>query len=110
MNPKITRREMLIAGAAAMLLPPLRSRAATTIDRQSLVSRHNPKASRLDPFSALTVGNGQFAFTSDFTGLQTFASEYKTQFPLCTCAHWAWHTSPMPDALRDVKFRLKYYD
>ncbi|GGS89638.1 hypothetical protein ACFFV7_50165 [Nonomuraea spiralis] len=38
----------------------------------------------------LTVGNGEFAFTADATGLQTFA-------PLGTQAQWGWHTMPNPE-------------
>jgi hypothetical protein len=45
------------------------------IDRQALVRWHNPVVTRFDPFSALSVGNGELAFTADVTGLQTFAAE-----------------------------------
>src|SRR5438309_6539238 len=64
------------------------------IDRQAVVRRNNPVVGKVDPFSALTVGNGNFAFTADVTGLQTFNDVYREEFPLCTCAHWAWHTTP----------------
>src|SRR5215472_17400332 len=100
---KITRRSVLAAGAlfGARLLGgewigSARAADASTIDRRPLVGRHNPLNQKFDPFSALTVGNGTFAFTSDVTGLQTFTQEYQKDFPLCTCAHWAWHTTPMP--------------
>ena len=75
-----------------------------------LVRRHNPAIQKADPFSALTVGNGNFAFTADVTGLQTFIDEYRKQFPLCTGAHWAWHTTPAPVGLRAEDFRYKDYD
>ena len=42
--------------------------AAEPIDRHALVTRHNPR----NPWAPLTVGNGRFAFTVDWTGLQTF--------------------------------------
>ncbi len=77
------------------------------IDRKALVRRHNPRVQQFDPFSALTVGNGNFAFTADATGLQTFSSEYREKFPLCTCAHWAWHTTPAPDGVRAEDFRYQ---
>lgn len=38
---------------------------AAPIDRQAVVSRHNPHVSRVDSLSSLTVGNGDFAFTVD---------------------------------------------
>ncbi|MHC4646991.1 MAG: hypothetical protein ACYTBJ_15960, partial [Planctomycetota bacterium] len=46
--------------------------AAKPIDRYALVSRHNPVIRKPDPLSPLSVGNGEFAFTADITGLQTF--------------------------------------
>jgi hypothetical protein len=80
------------------------------IDRGVLVRRHNPTIRRVDPFAALSVGNGTFAFTADVTGLQTFAEAYRTQFPLCTVAHWGWHTAPPPAGIRREDFRFKPYD
>ncbi len=41
------------------------------------------------------MGNGDFAFTADVTGLQTFAEEYaEGGCPLLTQASGFWHTSP----------------
>ena len=52
------------------------------IDRQNLVTRHNPLVRRFDPYGPLSVGNGEFAFTADVTGLQTFpAALYPTLRP-----------------------------
>lgn len=80
------------------------------IDRNAVVRRHNPVVTSFDPFSALSLGNGEFAFTADFTGLQTFAPECADQFPLCTTSHWAWHTVPAPSGLRREDLRLTDYD
>jgi protein-glucosylgalactosylhydroxylysine glucosidase len=118
---RISRRTLLAAGAfagAARLwggfanFPMVRADSgdSPSIDRRALVRRHNPTASKLNPFSALTVGNGNFAFTADVTGLQTFLDEYRTDFPLCTCSHWAWHTTPPPAGIRAEDFRYKNYD
>src|SRR5690554_2950514 len=64
-----------------------------SIDRQALVSRHNPELNAFDPSSPFTVGNGQFAFTADVTGLQSFSDYYfNNGTPLETKARWAWHT------------------
>ncbi len=41
------------------------------IDRKALVSRNNPQFSAFDSLASLSVGNGEFAFTVDITGLQT---------------------------------------
>src|ERR1700761_6070474 len=104
---KLTRREVLVTGATAAgavlfsgcqtkekETPRSSKNSPGTIDRQTVVSRHNPHIQKLDPYSALTLGNGSFAFTADITGLQTFLDPYDKDFPLCTMATWAWHTTP----------------
>ena len=68
------------------------------IDRHALVTRHNVELTRFDPESPLSVGNGEFAFTVDVTGLQTFPDAYDQTIPLGTLSQWGWHTAPNPDA------------
>ena len=80
------------------------------IDRHALVTRHNPHVTKFEPFSALSVGNGEFAFTADATGLQTFPELYEKDFPLGTTAQWAWHSSPLPPALKIEDFRYENWD
>ncbi len=66
------------------------------INRFQLVTRHNPVLEGIDLDSPLTVGNGEFAFTADVTGLQTLYEEYKeNHVPLCTMSQWGWHTTPV---------------
>src|SRR6478609_4042205 len=61
------------------------------IDRQALVSRHNPIIRKVDVDAPLTVGNGGFAFTADITGLQTFAEHYhRWGVPVETESRWCW--------------------
>ena len=68
-----------------------------SIDRYAVVSRHNPVIRELETFGCLSVGNGEFTFTVDVTGLQTFDSYYyRHGIPLETKAHWAWHSFPNP--------------
>lgn len=64
------------------------------IDRFNLVSRHNVVIDQVDSLSPLSVGNGEFAFTADITGMQTFPEAYENGIPLGTQSQWAWHTSP----------------
>jgi hypothetical protein len=59
------------------------------VDRQALVSRHNVRRTQSNPRSPLQVGNGNFAFGADITGLQTFV-------PFNTLSHWGWHAPPPP--------------
>lgn len=48
-----------------------------SIDRKALVNRNNPQFSAFDSLASLSVGNGEFAFTVDITGLQTFLTLIK---------------------------------
>ncbi len=80
------------------------------IDRKALVARHNPTLYKFDPLSPLSVGNGEFAFTADVTGLQTFPREYENSMPLCTMSQWGWHTTPLPAGLDPKQLRLTQYD
>lgn len=75
--------------------------AAEKIDRRAVVSRHNPHVTKVDPWAPLSVGNGQFCFTADVTGLQTFYDHYqKNGIPLETMARWAWHENPNPKGFK----------
>lgn len=47
------------------------------IDRHALVTRNNPEVTAMDSLSSLSVGNGEFAYTVDATGLQTFPKSIK---------------------------------
>jgi len=80
------------------------------IDRQALVARHNPRMRKLDPLSPLSLGNGEFAFTADITGLQSFPAAYVQSMPLCTMSQWGWHTSPPPPGLDPGALRLVLYE
>ncbi|GGF68782.1 hypothetical protein GCM10010912_12340 [Paenibacillus albidus] len=59
------------------------------MDRKSVVTRNHPVLTQLEPRSPLSVGNGEFAFSADFTGLQTFPDAY--EIPLGTQSNWGWH-------------------
>ena len=48
-----------------------------SVDRYSLVTRHNVRITSPDSLNSLSVGNGDFAFTVDITGLQTFPAFYE---------------------------------
>jgi hypothetical protein len=101
--------------ALAILLVCALSAASHTagpppIDRRALVSRHNVSLNRLDPESPLSVGNGEFAFTVDATGLQTFPEVYDQTIPLGTLSQWGWHTWPNPTAWSIDRFAFKEFD
>jgi len=60
------------------------------IDRKAVVCRHNVVNESIDSLSSLTVGNGEFAFTVDVTGLQTFPLTYQHGVALGTQSEWGW--------------------
>jgi hypothetical protein len=77
-----------------------------SIDRRALVERHAIKILKPDPQHVLTVGNGDFAYTADITGMQTFedfhdqVDAYKrgeTGINTSTMTNWGWHEMPNPD-------------
>ncbi|GGJ00009.1 hypothetical protein GCM10010885_06610 [Alicyclobacillus cellulosilyticus] len=76
------------------------------IDRFALVRRHNPVIRSVLPLSPLSVGNGEFAYTVDVTGMQSFPEAYRC--PLGTQAQWAWHTSDEAESytLADVDLTM----
>ena len=68
---------------------------AEKIDRHALVTRHNVVLDHYDTNNPFQVGNGEFAFGVDATGLQTFTDT------LGTFSQWGWHTFPNPEGFRE---------
>ncbi|GAB3419553.1 hypothetical protein GCM10027569_46570 [Flindersiella endophytica] len=68
-----------------------------SIDRRALVDRHAVIRTTADPLEPLSVGNGEFAFTVDVTGLQSLEAFHSEGMPLHTQAQWAWHSAPNPE-------------
>lgn len=78
----------------------------TAIDREAVVGRHAIEATRPDPAAVVTVGNGDFAFTADITGMQTFTafhdpaagrSSGRLVVNTATMSTWGWHSMPNPN-------------
>jgi len=108
----------LIGSAAAssgfvspfVLAQTRRAGSQPPLDRKTLVKRHNPQVNQIDPLAPLSVGNGNFAFTADITGLQTFSREYENAMPLCTLSQWGWHTTPKTLEIEHAQLKLTPYD
>jgi hypothetical protein len=79
---------------------PSSDASGSRIDRCALVTRHNVTLTKPDPLTPLSVGNGEFAFTADITGLQTFPQYHDKGMPLGTLSQWGWHTSPNPNGYK----------
>lgn len=64
------------------------------INRQALVTRHNVVHRSADPKHFLQVGNGEFAYSFDVTGMQTLDRAFAQPIPLHTMSNWGWHSFP----------------
>lgn len=62
------------------------------IDRKAVVDRHKIISTSTNVKSPAQVGNGEFAFGVDITGLQTFV-------PFNTMSQWSWHSFPLPKGM-----------
>ena len=88
----------LVLSCVVMSVAPVVGAPAPAIDRHALVTRHNPVIRAVDPDAPLTVGNGNFAFGCDITGLQTFAEYYhRWGVPVETLSRWCWVTDENPE-------------
>ncbi len=94
---------------AAMVLRCTNSPESTPINRKALVTRHNVTVRGFDSLASLSVGNGNFAFTTDQTGLQTFYRAYEKGIPLGTQSNWGWHTFPDTAGYKRTE-TLKFWD
>ncbi len=109
MNSKreITRRQAIkgigLSLAAGELLAAGEAGAAPKIDRHAVVSRHDVRLTAPDLNRPLQVGNGEFAFGMDITGLQTFAA-------FNTMSQWGWHHFPPPHGKKPDEFKGAEWD
>ena len=75
------------------------------IDRRAVVARYPQEqrvadATKLDMADVFSLGNGDFVYNVDATGLQTFNESFARSGPqldLNTMASWGWHSSPAGD-------------
>ncbi|KAF1843713.1 uncharacterized protein K460DRAFT_287797 [Cucurbitaria berberidis CBS 394.84] len=76
-------------GRALFLLSVVSPSVESKINRKSIIQQYNLKLNQSHPYSPVQVGNGNFAFGVDITGLQTF-------LPHNTLSSWGWHNSSLP--------------
>ncbi|KAL0066413.1 hypothetical protein AAF712_006455 [Marasmius tenuissimus] len=62
---------------------------AQNIDRHDIVSRYNPTRNASSLTTPIQVGNGNFAFGADITGMQTFQ-------PFAIMSSWGWKNDSLP--------------
>lgn len=81
---------MILVQFFTFLLTALQGVQATCgIDRRKVVRSFNPHRNASSKTTPLQVGNGNFAFGVDVTGLQTFS-------PFATMSTWGWHNFSLP--------------
>lgn len=95
---------------AVLILSTFQQTPPDRIDREALVRRHAPTLTSLDAEAPLTVGNGEFAFTADATGLQTFPELYTDTIPLGTLSQWGWHSAPNPGGWSMARYAHTPFD
>lgn len=83
---------ILLCVITVFLFTGCREEKAGPIDRHALVTRHNVKLTEADSLGSLSVGNGEFAFTVDVSGLQSFPGFYENGVSLGTQSQWGWHS------------------
>lgn len=87
-------------GLCAALLPLSHpAYAARKIDRKAVVTRHNPEIREGNLRGPMQVGNGEFAFGFDISGMQTFSDNANTM------SNWGWYRFPLPQGQRPEDFR-----
>lgn len=75
------------------------SASARGIDRQAVVTRHNLEIRDRDLPGPTQVGNGEFAFGFDISGLQTFSENANTM------SNWGWYRFPLPEGQTPEDFQ-----
>ncbi|TDQ38321.1 glycoside hydrolase family 65 [Aureibacillus halotolerans] len=78
------------------------------MERQRIVMKHSPVITTLEPLSPLSLGNGEFGFSVDITGLQTFPDLYDT--PLGTQSNWGWHWTNGRELFSEDEAPLQPFD
>ncbi|KAI4518732.1 hypothetical protein K525DRAFT_242015 [Schizophyllum commune Loenen D] len=68
---------------------------SAAIDRRSIVSRYNPFRNVSSTSTPMQVGNGNFAFGMDATGLQTFQ-------PFAILSSWGWKNDSLPNGTTEA--------
>jgi hypothetical protein len=78
----------------------LSSCGSKKINRKEVVERHNITIHENNPKKPMQVGNGEFVYNVDITGMQTFEAHN-------TMSHWAWHNTPLPAGVKPENFKGK---
>ncbi len=78
------------------------------MDRKKIVQKHNPIVTKVETVAPLSIGNREFGFSVDITGLQTFPDVYES--PLGTQSNWGWHYTKGKDLYTDEDIVYQDFD
>ncbi|WP_077619466.1 glycoside hydrolase family 65 [Bacillus sinesaloumensis] len=78
------------------------------LNRRQIVDRNHPVINKVEPLAPLSIGNREFGFSCDFTGLQTFPEAYET--PLGTQSNWGWHYTGEPNLYSEKDIVYQQYE
>ncbi|KAF2139341.1 uncharacterized protein K452DRAFT_275544 [Aplosporella prunicola CBS 121167] len=78
-----------LRGWPSLAISLLLTLSHATIDRKSIVRRFNPRRNSTRHDTPMQLGNGNFAFGADITGLQSV-------LPWNILSSWCWHNSSLP--------------
>lgn len=97
----LLRKTILFLGLFLLATATYAAELNAPLDRESIVARHHIVNAPLE--QTLPIGNGNFCFNADGTGLQTFGGD--------TLAHWAWYSEPLPKGFewKDVSLTGTYW-
>ena len=97
----------MLLGVLCVFVVPSHAQKINRFD--VVVQRHNVNINKIDSLSSLSVGNGNFAFTVDATGMQSFPDAYANGVPLGTQSVWGWHSFPNTENLK-IEEAQKVYE
>ncbi|THH08111.1 hypothetical protein EW145_g2934 [Phellinidium pouzarii] len=88
-SPAMLINTLILLTSCFIVLGTASTASSTKIDRRAVVSHFNPTRNASSPSTPVQVGNGNFAFGADITGLQTFS-------PFAIMSSWGWKNDSLP--------------
>ena len=99
MTDKKIKRVLLVCCLVFMCCQTFAQRVKSgTLDRKAVVRRHNLKLTDRKEPGPTQVGNGNFSYGFDITGMQTFNDQFTTM------SDWGWHSTSPPKGISATEF------
>lgn len=101
-GPNGAKLKMMLPSGLLCLLMCFVISATSCAQRRRVVRTFNVRRNTSSSTTPLQVGNGNFAFGVDVTGLQTFN-------PFGTLSTWGWHNFSLPTTLGQASVNGQYW-